>query len=112
MTYNQFDVVVVPFPFTDASATKRRPALVLSDIVLNMPLHRSVMAMITTASHSPWILDVAIADLASAGLKAASVVRMKLFTLDDSIVVKQIGVLAQTDKLAVQKTLQQLFAIA
>jgi mRNA interferase MazF len=70
------------------------------------------MAMITTAAHSPWILDVAIADLSSAGLKAASVVRMKLFTLDDSIVIKQIGILAQADKLAVQKALQQLFAIA
>jgi hypothetical protein len=29
--YSQFDVVVVPFPFTDSSAVKRRPALILSD---------------------------------------------------------------------------------
>jgi mRNA interferase MazF len=28
--YEQFEVVTVPFPFTDSSATKRRPALVLS----------------------------------------------------------------------------------
>ncbi len=30
MTYEPFDVVVVLFPFTDSSRTKRRPALVLS----------------------------------------------------------------------------------
>ncbi len=30
MTYDTFDVVVVPFPFTDRSAAKRRPALVVS----------------------------------------------------------------------------------
>ena len=30
MTYRQFDVVVVPFPFTDVEASKRRPALILS----------------------------------------------------------------------------------
>ena len=28
--YNRFDVVVVPFPFTDSSITKRRPALIIS----------------------------------------------------------------------------------
>jgi hypothetical protein len=30
-TYKQFDVVIVPFPFTDRQAAKRRPALVVSD---------------------------------------------------------------------------------
>ncbi|MBF0195885.1 MAG: hypothetical protein HQL71_15100 [Magnetococcales bacterium] len=30
VTYDVYDVVVVPFPFTDRSTSKRRPALVLS----------------------------------------------------------------------------------
>ncbi len=52
MTYEQFDVVVVPFPFTDTSGTKKRPALVISDAVtFNTPLRRSVMAMITSTTH-------------------------------------------------------------
>lgn len=112
VTYNNFDVVVVPFPFTDTLGTKKRPALVISDAVaFNTPLRRSVMAMITTTTHSSWVLDVPITDLTSAGLKAASLVRMKLFTLDDALVLRRIGTLAEVDKAAVQTALQQLFRL-
>ncbi|MDJ0649740.1 MAG: type II toxin-antitoxin system PemK/MazF family toxin [Xenococcaceae cyanobacterium MO_188.B19] len=110
MTYKQFEIVVVPFPFTDLTATKKRPALVISDATaFNKSTQKSVMAMITTASHSPWILDVPIMDLKSAGLKAKSIVRMKLFTLDDVLVIKKIGKLAVNDCANVNKSLQQLF---
>lgn len=34
-TYQQGDIVVVDFPFTDVSQTKRRPALVLSNQTVN-----------------------------------------------------------------------------
>jgi mRNA interferase MazF len=110
VTYKQFDVVVVPFPFTDSKATKKRPALIISDATtFNRSIKKSVMAMITTASHSPWALDVPITDLSSAGLKAKSIIRMKLFTLDDALVIKKIGKLATSDRDLVQKSLQQLF---
>ncbi len=36
---------------------------------------------------------------------------MKLFTIDDALVIKKIGKLAKKDELAVQKTLQQLFRL-
>lgn len=112
MICEQFDVVVVPFPFTDSSATKKRPALIISSSVdFNAPSKRSVMAMITSATHSPWALDVLIQDLKDAGLKAASIVRMKLFTLDDALVIKRIGNLSEQDKVAVKQTLQKLFTL-
>lgn len=110
MTYKRFDVVVVPFPFTETSTAKKRPALILSDEQnFNSLLKKSVMAMITTATHSPWALDVAIADLKVTGLKAASIVRMKLFTLDDVLVAKKIGTLSPQDVVAVNQALQKLF---
>lgn len=112
VTYKQFDVVVVPFPFTDSTATKKRPALVISDAVtFNKSTNKSVLAMITTASHDPWALDVPITDSVSAGLKAKSIVRMKLFTLDDALVIKQIGKLSSKDINLVKKSLQQLLNI-
>jgi mRNA interferase MazF len=107
-TYKRFDVVVVPFPFTDRTATKKRPALVLSSELFNLGIGHSVMAMITTASHSTWPLDVGIANLADAGLKAPSIIRMKLFTIDHKLIRKKIGHLSLQDQKSVESTLQSL----
>lgn len=110
MTYKQFDVVVVPFPFTDSSAKKKRPAVVISDATaFNKPTEKNVMAMITTATHSPWALDVSIVDLVSTGLKAPSLIRMKLFTLDDTLITKKIGKLGESDRSNLKTSLPKLF---
>ena len=75
------DVVVVPFPFVDVAAEKRRPSLVLSRRTFNRSSGHSICAMITTAGRTRWPSDVTIDDLAAAGLPRACVVRWKLFTL-------------------------------
>ncbi len=109
MTYEAFDVVVVPFPFTDRAATKRRPALVLSDrSAFNASTGHVVLAMITSASHADWPLDVAVSDLGSAGLTSASVVRMKLFTLDERLILRKAGSLEAADRTAVAGVLRKL----
>jgi mRNA interferase MazF len=107
-TYRQFDVLVVPFPFTDKTAAKKRPALVLSSKVFNAEIRHSVMAMITTASHSEWPLDVALANLKDAGLKTPSIVRMKLFTIDHALILKHIGHLHPQDQNSVELALKSL----
>lgn len=112
MTFEAFDVVVVPFPFTDRTTMKRRPALVLSDArTFNKQVGQSVLAMITSAKNSDWPLDVEIKDLDSAGLPSASVVRMKLFTLDDQLVIRKAGALAQKDRRNVAAALRQLLKL-
>jgi mRNA interferase MazF len=112
VTYEQFAIVVVPFPFTDIATTKRRPALILSDAVaFNAPMGHSVMAMITTATHSPWALDLPISNLKAAGLKVPSIIRMKLFTVDHSLVVKQVGKLAAAEQVKIEQTLSKLFKV-
>ncbi|MCF6353908.1 MAG: type II toxin-antitoxin system PemK/MazF family toxin [Candidatus Polarisedimenticolaceae bacterium] len=109
MTFEAFDVVAVLFPFTDRTTTKRRPALVLSDAdKFNKQVGQSVLAMITSASNSDWPLDVDIQDLDAAGLPSASVVRMKLFTLDNKLIIRKAGALAKQDRHAVSTALRQL----
>lgn len=113
MTYKRFDIVKVPFPFADRQAHKTRPALILSDeTAFNAPIGHSVLAMITSAKHSAWPLDIPVTDLTAAGLPAPSIVRIKLFTLDHRLILAPLGVLAPADRVAVENTLKRLFALA
>ncbi|MCY7406664.1 MAG: type II toxin-antitoxin system PemK/MazF family toxin [Alkalinema sp. CAN_BIN05] len=110
--YNQFDVVVVPFPFTDSGQTKRRPALIISNPnEFDNRIQRSVMAMTTTSTHSPWPLDIPIADLSPTGLNTESIVRMKLFTLDQALIVRKIGTLSFSDQTIARNALKQLMRL-
>ena len=113
MIYERWQVVRVPFPFTDRLASKNRPALVLSaSAAFNAPAGHLVLAMITSAGNAPWPLDCAIQDLAGAGLPAPSVVRCKLFTLDARLVRGSLGRLAPHDVQEIEHSLGRLFGAA
>lgn len=110
MDLQAFDIVKVPFPFTDKTATKNRPALVLSSAThFNTPAGHSVMAMITSSTHTAWPLDCIIHDLPAAGLPAPSLVRFKLFTLDYRLVRGVLGHLSNSDQENVRDQLRRLF---
>ena len=111
LVLQSFDVVVVPFPFTDSSATKRRPALVLSSNAFNQKAQHSVLAMITSAGQSSWLGDCAIEDLDAAGLPTECVIRLKLFTLDHRLVVRKAGNLALSDQKKLRSIWQDMLAI-
>ena len=111
MTYNAFDVVAVPFPFTDRGATKRRPALVISNAQFNAQHSQLILAMITTASDNAWPSDVLLSGWQTAGLTVACHFRLKLFTLDQHLVVKTIGHLSAIDRQAVQAVLVGYVAV-
>lgn len=93
-----FSVVVVPFPFTDRTASKRRPALVISTGSFNHVESQSVLAMITSAEQSEWIEDYPIVNLQSAGLPSPCIIRLKLFTLDHRLVLRKAGALSAADQ--------------
>jgi len=110
MIYEQFDVVVVPFPFTDSAQTKRRPALVLSqNSNFGNKIGHSVLAMITSKKNASWPLDCEIMSKKQSGLTAPSVVRMKLFTLDNRFIIRKIGHLSGRDEKKVKRSLSQIF---
>jgi len=110
--FDSGEVIVVPFPFTDRAMHKRRPALVLSNRSFNEQHRHLLLAMVTSANNPPWPSDVRIIDQVSTGLPSPSVIRMKLFTLDERLVLDTIGKLSKSDKSAVQKRIDTMLGIS
>jgi mRNA interferase MazF len=97
VTCEIWDVIVVPFPFSEIAGTKRRPALVISRSSFNENGH-TVLAMITTRAHHPWPGDTELNDRRSAGLNLPCIVRLKAFTLDNRLIIRKIGRLSSPDR--------------
>ena len=106
MRCDRWQVVAVPFPFSDRPGTKRRPALVLSNASFNRAGH-TVLAMITTAGHTPWPGDTPLEGAPAAGLRVPCLVRLKLFTLDNRLIQKRLGTLAPADAAGVEGNLKR-----
>ena len=111
MTSEPLDVVAVPFPFADRPTTKRRPALVVSSAAFNEAHAQSILAMITSA-RSDWTSDVPIQDWRKAGLQVPCKIRLKLFTLDDTLIIRKLGKLSKRDGKAVRNALARSLAVA
>lgn len=103
MICEQWDVVV-PFPFIDKGPTKRRPALVVSKQAFNKAGH-AILAMKTTKAHPGWPGDSEIDQYPDAGLHTSCIVRLKIFTLDNRLILKKIGHLSQSDIMRVHRNM-------
>ncbi|MDE2814362.1 MAG: type II toxin-antitoxin system PemK/MazF family toxin [Gemmatimonadota bacterium] len=111
MICSRFDVVDVPFPFSDVPHAKRRKALVLSDAVFNRKNASSLLMMITSAARSAWHLDVSLEQWSQAGLRKPCLARMKLFTLDNGLILGRVGSLTAEDQQRVTQALRAALSI-
>jgi mRNA interferase MazF len=102
-----WDVVRVPFPFTDRPARQHRPALVVSTI--STPGLAWVL-MITSAENRGWPGDVPVSDLSEAGLPAQSVIRTEKVATVDMQGIDRIGRLPMADRMVVTAQLQRHLA--
>ncbi len=89
-----WDVVRVPFPYTDRPVTQRRPALVVA--IPNEAL--AWVLMITSAANRGWQGDVDVTDLAAAGLPVPSVVRTAKIATVEMRDLLPLGALAPADR--------------
>lgn len=97
-TYSFGDVVLVPFPFTDQSATKKRPAVVVSSDAYNRARPDVILMAITGhMSAYPRIGEVVISGWKEAGLLKASTIKPILATIEKTLIVRGLGQLGKRD---------------
>ena len=83
------DIVVLPFPFSDLSASKKRPALVLADLLGN-----DILLCQITSQHTKDIFSVTLleSDFINGALPSQSYIRpSRIFTADKNIILRKAG---------------------
>lgn len=96
----------MPFPFTNQSAIKRRPAIVISSAAYHRA--RPDLLIMAVTSQQPSTLsvgEVQLQDWRSAGLLKPSVLKPVLTTIDAALVLKKLGQLTQSDHAALRQAL-------
>lgn len=84
------DVVVIPFPFSDLTQSKRRPALVISKLEGDDIILCQITSQAVKDNYAISIIDDQ--DFETGGLKQQSNVRPnRIFTADSSIVLYKVG---------------------
>ena len=110
--FQPWDVVLVPFPYTERNYTKVRPALIVSTDTLSSKTGKYFLAMITSAQHTRVYGDVLISDLKLAGLPADSIVRpSKIATFEEASFVRRVGTLSVKDRKVVSAQLCELLYV-
>ena len=100
------DVIVVPFPFTDQTATKKRPAVVVSSEAYHRERPDLILMAITSQIRpAPTVGEAAILHWQAAGLLKPSVIKPLLTTIEARLVLRQLGSLHADDLAALRQIL-------
>jgi mRNA interferase MazF len=111
--FKRGDIILVPFPFTDLSSAKQRPALVVSSDALNAASHDVLVAAITSQIPANLAAEDFLSppgDLTACGLPKPSMVRVaKLAALHRQLVIRRIGTMPDPALGRILAQIRQLF---
>jgi mRNA interferase MazF len=101
------EVVVIPFPFSDLSNVKNRPAMVLIDL----PGPDIVLAAITSTGNDPHAITLEAKDFQAGRLDHSSFIHpTKLFTFEKTQIKKSVGRLTEKKRAEVTAKIVALLA--
>jgi mRNA interferase MazF len=110
MTIYEFgDVVLVPFPFTNQTTQKKRPAVVVSSNSYNQLRPDVILIAVTSQiSLQTQIGETIIGNWPSAGLIKPSAIKPVLTTLEKTLIIKKLGKLELDDRTILNEVLNTI----
>jgi mRNA interferase MazF len=108
--YRKWDIVLVPFPFTDLTSIKKRPALIISPDDHNKSDDVVLMMITSNLKSSKNLYDYKLLEWDKSGLPKPSMTKMRVSTIKQTIILKKIGTLQSKDIKNIQKLVLKFFS--
>lgn len=103
------DIVLVPFPFTNQSVAKKRPAVVISSSDYNIQRPDLIIMAVTSQIRPTSALgEVIIQNWQSAGLLKPSAIKPVITTIEKALIVRHMGRLQDEDRLGLAGCLRMV----
>ena len=110
--YKRGDVVLVPFPFSDQTSTKKRPAVIISgNLYNNASSDIVIMAITSRMDEAIGIGECLITDWQVAGLLKPLAIKPAISTIEQKLVLKKLGGLSSKDREAMERALKELLSL-
>ncbi|MGK5093440.1 type II toxin-antitoxin system PemK/MazF family toxin [Deltaproteobacteria bacterium TL4] len=102
--YSKNDVILVKYPFSDVSAQKVRPA-----VVVNAPHVSNDLLVVALTSKTTSLLkgEFVLTDWALAGLNVITAVKRGIYTVHQSLIIKRLGKLSHADSQKIERSLKE-----
>jgi mRNA interferase MazF len=110
--YSFGDVVLVPFPYTDQTGSKKRPAVVVSSAVYHRERSDVILMAVTSQARTlAGVGEIPILEWQESGLLDPSILKPILLTLERSLVLRKLGRFGYRDKKALRQSLTKILDI-
>jgi mRNA interferase MazF len=101
------DIVLVPFPFTDQTGVKKRPAVVISSAAYNGARPDLVLMAVTgQVRATTGVGEVFITEWKKAGLLKSSVIKPVPTTVEKGLILRTLGQLESSDQNSLRDVLR------
>ncbi len=109
INYERGDIVLVPFPFSNQTTTKKRPAVVIRSNRYNEISQDIIIMAITSRTEKPTVIGEGfIENWKTAGLLKPSTVKPAISTIEENLVLKRLGRLSPRDLASLDNILRRL----